>query len=80
MTSVDRQPEGARVKSRDIYVTEVKEGDVLVVQGALIREDGSHKLPVIKVERSERFVWLTISDGRRIRYSRYTKVNLGIVY
>jgi len=69
-----------RVKSRTIYAAQVKVGDVLVIQNALIREDGSHKLPVVGVEKTDRGVWLTIADGRRIRYALHTQVNLGIKY
>lgn len=69
-----------RVKSRDAYASEIKEGDVLVIQDALIREDGSHKLPVVKVERNARFTWLTFENGRRLRYLNHTVVNFGIEY
>lgn len=69
-----------RVKSQTVYACQIKAGDVLVIQNALIREDGSHKLPVIATESSERFVWLTFEGGRRERYKRYCQVNLGIEY
>lgn len=69
-----------RVKARDAFASEIKVGDVLVIQHALIREDGSHKLPVVKVERNARFTWLTFEGGRRERYLNRTIVNFGIEY
>ena len=68
----------ARVTRKATLVTDIQVGDTLVVQDAIIREDGSHKREVSAIRTSARFVWLTFTDGTETRYSSRANVNLGI--
>lgn len=57
-----------RVKWNTIPVTDVKVGDTLVIQDALIKADGSHKHYITGRRASSHFVWLTRQDGKVLRY------------
>jgi hypothetical protein len=65
-----------RVLTNTVPVTDIREGMALVVQGAIVETDGSHRSIVASIRSSKTSVWLTFTNGTEIRYRKTESVNV----
>jgi hypothetical protein len=63
-----------RTQGTPTPVTKITQGMALVVQGALIKADGSHRSVVASIRRTAANTWLTFESGRTDRYSNRASV------
>ena len=69
-----------RVTYKATPVEQVRPGDTLVIQGAIIREDGSHKMTILRRHVRSTGVVLVMDNGDNNFYEFGTMVCKGVTF